>query len=62
MAHTGTNPIEPSLIQAEQESQSKPPSYTSLDPALILQKDPRTYTMDERMALWHSLKKKESPQ
>ena len=48
LAHTGTNPIEPTFIQTEPQSQPDPPSYASLDPA-ILKKDPRMYTMEDRV-------------
>ena len=40
LAHTGTNPIE------HPEPQIKPPSYDSLDPAL-LEKDPALFTPEE---------------
>ena len=51
LAHTGTNPIEPT------EPQSEPPSYASLDPAL-LKKDPALYTHEERLAIRRSMKAK----
>ena len=44
MAHTGTNP----------EPQIKPPSYDSLDPAL-LKKDPALFTPEERLAFRMSM-------
>ena len=48
MAHTGTNPIE------HPEPQIKPPSYDSLDPAL-LEKDPALFTPEERFTYRRSM-------
>ena len=57
LAHTGTNPIEPTFIQTAPQSQPDPPSYASLDSS-ILEKDPRTFTMEDTVALKRSLKRK----
>jgi len=51
MAHTGTNPIEQQSEQAKPNYESEPPAYASLDIDTILKKDPRMFSMAERMAL-----------
>ena len=48
LAHTGTNPIE------HPEPQIEPPSYDSLDLAL-LEKDPALFTPEERIAYRRSM-------
>ena len=59
LAHTGTNPIE--LTNPQEEPQLDPPSYASLDPA-ILNKDPALYTNKDRLAIRRSWKAKERKQ
>ena len=58
MAHTGTNPIEhpePQTNHIEHpEPQTKPPSYDSLDPAL-LEKNPALFTPEERVTYRRSM-------
>ena len=48
LAHTGTNPFE------YPEPQTKPPSYDSLDPAL-LEKDPALFTSEEKFRYRRSM-------
>ena len=48
LAHTGTNPIE------HPEPQTEPPSYDSLDPAL-LEKDPALFTPEEKVTYRKSM-------
>ena len=58
MANTGTNPIEhpePQTNHIEHhEPQTKPPSYDSLNPAL-LEKDPALFTPEERFTYGRSM-------
>ena len=58
MAHTGTNPIEPQSTQAEPKSEPEPPSYAFLDIPTILKKDPRMYTINDRLAISRHSKRK----
>ena len=61
LAHTGTNPIEPANPQEEPQPHLDPPSYASLDPA-ILNKDPALYTTEDRIAIRRSWKEKNRKQ
>ena len=61
MAHTGKNPIEKQSDQAKPSSESAPHSYASLDIPTLLKKDPRTYTMNDRLVhSRHSQRKMEA--
>ena len=51
-------PIEQQFEQGKPTSESAPPPYASLDINTIMKKDPRTYTMDDRMALSRHSKRK----
>ena len=58
LAHTGTNPSEHHSAQVKPDFESSPPDYTSLDTDYtsldidtILEKDSKSYTMSDRMAL-----------
>ena len=61
LVHTGTNSIKTTNPQEKPQPQLDPPSYASLDPA-ILNKDPALYTPEDRITIQRSWKEKNRKQ